>query len=158
MGRYPYIRGLKFESTEDRQRLEEILHTFNLEPLRHRRLTEISAGERQRVFLAKALIQETPVLLLDEPVAHLDLRYQIEALKWIRALSERRGLTVFLVVHDLLLAGLFCDEIVLLKKGKVMAMGHPREALTPESVKAAFDIAAHLQVEPARRQVVLSLR
>jgi iron complex transport system ATP-binding protein len=157
MGRYPHWNGLQLESNEDRQKVEEILRTLNLEPLRHRRLTEISAGERQRVFLAKAIAQETPILLLDEPVAHLDLHYQIEALQGLQKLCQNRGITIILVLHDLLLASLFCDRLILLKNGGLKASGVPAEILTPLHIQEVFGVKAALEIDLPHRRLSLTI-
>lgn len=157
VGRYPHRSGLRFENGEDRKRIDETIQLLHIDRLRNRRLTEISAGERQRVFLGKALVQETPILLLDEPVVHLDLHYQIETLKLLRELSQRRGLTLLLVLHDLLLASLFCDRVVLFHRGRLLSQGVPEEVLTEERVRQAFEIDAVIRLDSARRQVILSL-
>lgn len=156
MGRYPHLDGMRLERLEDREKVTEILKNLKLTPFRERRLTEMSAGERQRVFLAKALVQETPILLLDEPVAHLDLHYQIEALQALQKRCQDQGITIILVLHDLLLASLFCDQLVLIKNGVLKASGVPTEILTPLHIQEVFGVKAALEIDLPHRRLSLT--
>lgn len=138
MGRYPYRRYRPTFTEEDLRAVEEVAKLFSLQDLLDRYITELSDGERQRVLLARALVQNPRVLLLDEPVAHLDLRYQIELLKVIRDWCLREKRIVVMALHDLNLASVFSDKVLLLHRGEVVAEGSPEEVLRPEVVTKVY--------------------
>jgi len=115
--------------------------------LADRPVTEISGGERRRVFLARALAQDTPVLLLDEPTADLDVNHQVRTLELVSALVEE-GRTVVAAIHDLDLAARYCDELRLLADGRIRAAGPPESVLTDATVEAAFDTRAAVVDHP----------
>jgi iron complex transport system ATP-binding protein len=108
--------------------------------LAQRRVGELSGGEQQRLILARALAQQPRVLLLDEPVTHLDLHYQITILDQIRALAKEKNLGVLAVLHDINMAVRFADQAALLVGGKVVAAGTPAEVLTPALLSEAYDL------------------
>lgn len=138
LGRAPHRGWLLPWNTEDQDAIRRAIARVGLGALADRAVTELSAGEAQRVVLARALAQEPAVLLVDEPTSHLDLRYQGEILDRLRQLA-REGMGVILAIHDLNLAGLWADRIALLAKGRLMAVGTPEEVLTPEGLLAAYE-------------------
>ncbi len=148
MGRSPHLGWLGFESEADVALARDSLRRVGIEGLADRSVFELSGGERQLVLLARALVQEPRVLLLDEPTAHLDLRHRIEVLRLVRdfVASGERGALV--VSHDLSLAAAGCDRIALLAGGRVLANGTPPSVLTPETLRAAFDIEADVATAP----------
>ncbi len=111
--------------------------------LAERRVGELSGGEQQRVLLARALAQSTPILLLDEPTVHLDLQHQVSLMETVRALARTENLAVLIALHDLNLAARYADRVALLVEGKIKAAGTPRQVLTPELISAAY----HLEVK-----------
>ncbi len=140
MGRYPYGGPFDRPTAADAAAIRQALERTGAAPLRDRDLVALSAGERQRVLLARALAQETPLLLVDEPTAHLDIRYQIETLSLLRDLGRDtppRG--VLAVLHDINLASRFCSRVALLKDGRIAAEGPPAEVLTPEALRDVFE-------------------
>ncbi|MFC5833237.1 ABC transporter ATP-binding protein [Nonomuraea insulae] len=146
LGRTPYIPYLGRESRHDRTVTESVLDRLDLTSLAMRRVGELSGGERQRVVLARALAQEAPVLLLDEPTTALDLGYQQQVLELVDRLRRADGLTVVTTLHDLTVAGLYADALLLLADGRAAASGEPDQVLTEELVGRHFD--AHVKIEP----------
>lgn len=145
MGRAPYLKGLSFPKPSDYEIAQNCLREVGLLKDRERLLQTLSSGEKQRALLAKALAQTTPVLLLDEPTAHLDLRYQIETLALLRSLQKKKDLTSVVVLHDFHLASEWSDEILLIDKelgggGKIIAQGIPKEVLTEKNILAVFGV------------------
>jgi iron complex transport system ATP-binding protein len=141
MGRAPHLGLLGFESSQDLARAKDAMARAGVSHLAERPVTLLSGGERQLVVLARALAQDAPILLLDEPTAFLDLRHRLEVLTLVRALA-RAGGSALVVSHDLGLAARFCDRLALLGDGEILAAGPPAEVLRPEHLRRAFDIEA----------------
>lgn len=146
MGRHPYLGPLSSMKEEDYAICREAMEQTNTAHLADRLITEVSGGERQRVLIARALAQQPKVLLLDEPTSHLDISHQIEILSIIRGLTPR--VTVIGVFHDLNLAACFCDRIVLMEKGRVVAAGTPAEVLTDETIGRVFGVRMMVRTHP----------
>jgi iron complex transport system ATP-binding protein len=152
MGRYPHVAGGSWggtqEGTRDRVVAQAALEATGTAHLARRRMDELSGGERQLVSLARALAQEAPILLLDEPTAHLDLRHQGIVLEiLLNHHRERQGTTV-LVSHDLNLAAEHCDRLLLLAGGRVRAVGRPEEVITPEHLEPAYGCPVAVERHP----------
>ncbi|MEI7885711.1 MAG: ABC transporter ATP-binding protein [Clostridia bacterium] len=147
MGRYAHIKRWQGEQIKDREMVEVAMMQTNVAYLRDRKFTEISGGERQRVILAQALAGEPTVVLLDEPVSNLDPQYQIEILDTMKRLSVEKKLTVIAVLHDLNLASMYSDEIIMLQAGKVVGIGTPEVVLTKENIERVF--ATEVLVSPS---------
>ncbi|CAN5898060.1 ABC transporter ATP-binding protein [soil metagenome] len=145
LGRLPHQRMLLGDGADDRRLVSDAMAATGVAHLAHRRLDQLSGGERQRAVVARALAQQPSVLLLDEPTTHLDIGYQHELL----ALVRRLGLTTVVALHDLNLAASYCDHVVVLADGGVVAGGPVDEVLVPEVIEAAFGIAACRVVHPA---------
>ncbi|WP_188193037.1 ABC transporter ATP-binding protein [Nonomuraea sp. SYSU D8015] len=158
LGRTPYIPYLGRESRHDRDVTASVLDRLDLGALAARPVGELSGGERQRVVLARALVQQAPVLLLDEPTTALDLGHQQQVLELVDRLRRADGLTVVTTLHDLTVAGLYADALLLLADGRAVASGDPAQVLTEELVGRHFD--AHVKIEPGPdgRPVVLLVR
>lgn len=139
-GRYPHQGLLGQWSPTDEAAVAWALDVTGLTAFAERDVDTLSGGERQRAWIAMALAQETPVLLLDEPTTYLDMRYQLEVLQLVRRLNREHGLTVGLVLHDLNQAAAFSDRLVLLKDGQVVDHGAPRDVLTAENVARVFGV------------------
>lgn len=148
MGRYPYISRFKGETAKDKEIAVRNMEYTNTYHLRDRSFNELSGGERQRVILAQALTQQPKILLLDEPISHLDLQHQIEILNLIKKLSMDEKLTVIAVLHDLNMAANYSDHIVMVKDGKMQYQGTPTEALTAGNIKSIFNIDVQVEVSP----------
>ncbi len=144
MGRFPHhapswrFGGIAWETSDELALADRVMGEMDVRHLARRFLHEVSGGERQRAVIARALVQEPRVLLLDEPTAFLDLNHQLEIVTTLRRLSRQRGLTVVMVSHDLNLASQVCDRLLLLKHGELEAVGTPDEVLRPEMIKQVY--------------------
>ncbi len=136
--------GLRARSPEAQERA---LECMELQSLKSRSLLTLSGGERQRAAVARVLAQDTPVLVLDEPLAHLDTRYQSRLLEFLKAHSQSAGMTV-LALHDLRLARHWCDWLVLLKSGQLVMQGEPQEVLTRECLQEVFGTSPNFLYDP----------
>ena len=137
MGRNPHLGLLAWESAADVEIAIGALRMTGTAELAERPVHQLSGGERQRVAIAMALAQQTPVILLDEPTANLDLAYQPAIMRLLRELASA-GKTVVTAVHDLTLAGQFCDSVALVGEGRVVAYGPPETTLTPEAIRQVY--------------------
>lgn len=138
MGRIPHLKRMQSETRYDRAICEEAMKvTLTLE-LKDKFINELSAGERQRVLIARALAQEPVLLFLDEPTSHLDIGHQIQVMDLLKKLNRRKPLTILMVLHDLNLASAYCNRIVLLDKGRVFKEGSPQQVLTYQNIEAVY--------------------
>ena len=138
MGRYPHDPGRYFESAADRAAAHAAMAATGVLDLAALPLDELSGGERQRAVFARALAQEPRLLVLDEPTAHLDLRYQAEVVGLLRRVNRERRMTVVLVAHDLNLAAEVCDRLLLLSAGAVARLGPPEHVLDEELLRTVY--------------------
>ncbi|UTR09583.1 ABC transporter ATP-binding protein [Evansella sp. LMS18] len=140
MGRYPHKKGLfHFYDETDERKVNEVISLLHLEKYAALPLPSLSGGEQQRVYLARALVQEPAILLLDEPTNHLDISYQIEMMKQIKGLAREKGITIIAVLHDLNMASLFCDEILLMSEGEKVSLSGPKQALSERNVSGVYN-------------------
>jgi len=158
MGRTPHLGFLAQEGPTDYRRAREALARVGAEDLASRRVDELSGGERQSVVLARALAQDAPLLLLDEPTANLDIGHQIRVARLVRELAKTEGLAVLAAVHDLTLASLYCDRLALMAGGRVVATGLPADVLNADNLRAAYGVdATILRVDRPATPIVLPL-
>jgi ABC-type cobalamin/Fe3+-siderophores transport system ATPase subunit len=148
MGRTPHLRLLENEGLRDFEAARSAMERTDTRALAERPVGELSGGERQRVVVARALAQATPVLLLDEPTAHLDIGHQASVLGLMRELCRDEGKAVLAVVHDLTLAAAFCDRLVLMRGGSVVAEGQPEEILRPEVLSEVYGTEVEVFAHP----------
>jgi len=146
LGRIPFLKAFAEESEADRRLVANALEQVGIGELKERRFDELSGGERQKVILAMALAQQPRLLLLDEPIVHLDITHQVEILELVKSLNLEQGLTIMAAMHDLNLAALYFDRLVLLKEGRIWADGTPGQVLTEGIIKDVF--SASVRVEP----------
>ena len=142
LGRIPHENPLTGPGAEDRAAVDQALVRAGIEHLRGRDARELSMGERQLVLIALALAQGGRLIVLDEPTVHLDLRHQVEVLTLLADLSERDGITVIAVLHDLAMAARFFSRMVLIDDGRVAADGPPDEVLTPARILGVYGVDA----------------
>jgi iron complex transport system ATP-binding protein len=146
MGRTPYLGRFTPESAIDREAIARAMRQTETDGFAERSVMELSGGERQRVHLARALAQETQVILLDEPTANLDLTHQFEALQLVRDFT-RAGGGAIAAIHDLSLAARFCDRLLLLSAGQIVSEGKPGEVITEDNLLRHFALRARVRCD-----------
>jgi iron complex transport system ATP-binding protein len=157
MGRYPLMGRFQTESAMDRAVAREAMRRTETEAFADRTVTTLSGGERQRVIVARALAQEARILLLDEPTANLDVQHQLKVLDIVREMTKGQGLTAIAALHDLSLAARYCDRLVLLSGGRVLADGAPAAVLTADNMERAFHVHAVVFPDPFTGAPTVSL-
>lgn len=156
MGRTPHLKLLQSEGQGDLRVARRAMLATDTWELAGRRIGELSGGERQRLLVARALAQETPLLLLDEPTAHLDVGHQAATLRLMARLCRSEGKAVLAAVHDLTLAAQFCQRLVMLHQGRVIAEGTPGEVLTRERLRQVYGASLHVLSHPVTGRPVLA--
>ncbi|MDR0269802.1 ABC transporter ATP-binding protein [Paenibacillus sp.] len=159
MGRYPYLDWLGRDSREGVDLLiDGIMDKLELHELAERALDELSGGQRQRVALGQVMAQEPQILLLDEPTTFLDIHYQQQFMELVANWRRETGITVIAVLHDLNLAALYCDKLLVLQGGKAIGMGTPEEMLTEERIRSVYEVEPVVVTHPGSGvpQVLLS--
>ena len=159
MGRNPYLGLLQWEGPKDVEVCRKAMELTDTWGFAHRLVSSLSGGELQRVFIARALSQETPVLILDEPTAHLDISYQASVLDTIERIRRNTNVTVLLAMHDLTLAAQYCSRIAALYQGSIFASGEPSQVLTTEMISMVFGAPVSIVEHPVHKTpVVLPVR
>lgn len=148
MGRTPYLGLLQNEGPGDRAAVAWAMEVTGTAELASQLVGRLSGGERQRVLMARALAQEAPLLLLDEPTASLDIAYQASVMDTVVSVQRARGGAALVAIHDLTLAAQYCQRIALLKDGSICALGEPRDVVTAENVFAAYGAFATILAHP----------
>ena len=158
MGRYPYRSRWKFfETQHDMKVADEYMNLIGIQHLRDKYISRLSGGELQLASIARALTQEPELLLLDEPTSHLDITHQVQILNLIQRLNEEMGLTVLMVIHDLNLAGEYCDHLILMKEGSVFLEGGPEEVIKYNHIERVYDTVVVIQENPLSGKPVVFL-
>ena len=149
LGRIPYRRAFQFlETGTDLKIAEQSMQLTDTLHFKERLLNELSAGERQLVFIARALAQEPELLLLDEPTSHLDIAHQVKILGLIRKLNRQNQITVIIILHDLNLAGEYCDRLMLMNTGCIYKFGSPQEVLTYQNIEEVYKTVVVVEKNP----------
>ncbi len=158
MGRIPYHRQFQFfETREDLAIAEKYIQLTGISDLRDKNMNALSGGEQQLAGIARALTQEPQLLLLDEPTSHLDITHQVQILNLIRRLSENLGLTVLMIIHDLNLAGEYCDSLIMMQKGRIRKTGNPHEVLNYADIEAVYETVVITRTNPVSGKPVVFL-
>ncbi|GAA0849519.1 Fe3+-hydroxamate ABC transporter ATP-binding protein FhuC [Marinobacter szutsaonensis] len=140
LGRYPWRGPLGRYNREDHRLIDQAIADTALEPFTHRSVDTLSGGERQRAWIAMLLAQQTRCLLLDEPISALDVKHQVETLRLVHRLAEQRELTVIVVLHDVDLAARFCDRLVAIKAGRLVADGRPDDIMDSGILETIYGV------------------
>jgi iron complex transport system ATP-binding protein len=148
LGRTPYLSWLGIAGPKDHAIVGLALERTRTDVLSERRVSDLSGGEQQRVLLARALAQDAPILLLDEPTTHLDLQHQSNLLNLVRQLCQENNLTVLMVLHDLNLASLYADRVALMDAGRILAIGPPGQVLTAENLSSVYHVPVNVIPHP----------
>ena len=153
MGRFPHYSKLQFfEKQDDRLLSNQYMRMTDIFPLRHKLMSDISGGERQRAQIAKALTQEPVILLLDEPTSQLDIAHQVKVLDLIKRLNRDQGFTVIMVIHDLNLASEYCSKLIMMKKGEIFKTGTPEEVLTYQNIEKVYETLVLVEKNPLTKK------
>lgn len=148
MGRYPWLELMQSWSKQDKDIVQEILKQMELTALANRYFSQLSGGEKQRVLLARALAQQTEVILLDESLSQLDINHQIEMMQLLSEINRKAGKCIILVSHHINLAANVASHLIFLKEGRLLANGTPDEVLTQAQLKLLFGVDLTLQTNP----------
>ena len=140
MGRYAHHSFLQTERDEDEEICLQALKIVGMESFASRSFLNLSGGEKQRVYMAMAFAQQSRILILDEPTNHLDIGYQLHLMDTLRRQKEELGLTIFTSVHDIDLAAAYCDSIIVIKDGDIIARGSPEAILTTDLIRQVFNV------------------
>ncbi|MFH1441720.1 MAG: ABC transporter ATP-binding protein [Candidatus Omnitrophota bacterium] len=152
MGRIPYLNRLQAESKEDFSIAMESLRLTDTLKLKDKLIDELSAGERQRVIIAKALAQQPRLLLLDEPTSHLDIGHQIQIMDLLKKLNIKNKLSIIIVMHDLNLAGLYCNRILLMNNGAIFKQGDPFQVLNYQNIEGVYKTVVVVNNNPITKK------
>ena len=152
MGRRPYISWRTSE--RDTETVLETLQMLHIEDLAMRDINELSGGQMQKVFIARALTQEPDLLLLDEPTSNLDIRHQLEVMHTIKSIVRKKGISAIMAIHDLNLAARYADRIVLMNGGTIYSAGEPAAVLTEENIKLVYGVEAEVNYNDGKPYIV----
>jgi iron complex transport system ATP-binding protein len=148
MGRFPHLKKLQFEGPRDLDIACNSLKATNAFEFAGRSIHDLSEGEKQRVFIARALAQEPKIILLDEPTSFLDLKFKRDIFRLISSLCIEKGLSVALVSHDIDLVAQYCHRIIMLKNGKIYAAGEPSDVITASNVEVVYECPVIVDKHP----------
>ncbi len=148
MGRAPHLGRLRFEGKKDYEIADRAMEVTDTLPFADRSINELSGGERQRILIARALAQQPQIILLDESTAFLDIKHQIDFFNLIKALNRKEGMTVISVTHDINLASLYCDRMILLNAGNIHCTGTPDEVITESNIKEVYETDVSVDRNP----------
>ena len=152
MGLTPRKNFFESDNPDDLKVIDQAINDVGLGHLAHHNYQTLSGGEQQRVLIARAIAQQTPILIMDEPTNHLDIHYQIDILNRIKALNK----TVIVSLHDLNIASAFCDELILLDQGKIIAHGSPMEVLTVPLISSTYQVEVTISQHPVHGNPLLT--
>ena len=153
MGRHPYSKWGSLD--DDLDIVYDTLKMLGISHLAMRSFNELSAGQHQKVMLARGLVQEPKVLLLDEPTSNLDVRHQLDVTRMLRELTEEKGILTIMISHDISITAKYADDIIMMSQGSIYAAGSPAEVITPENLSAVYGVKARIVDDGGRPHVIL---
>ena len=139
LGRYPYLKNMWWETNEDESMVIETMKKFGVHHLMDKQLNMLSSGEMQRVLIAKAYVQEPRLMLVDEPTSHLDMKYKLNVMEYLRAMVKK-DMTILVAEHDISLMARYCDLCVIMKKGQLVAVGDPKKIITEDLIREVYEV------------------
>jgi len=157
MGRAPHLGRLQFERKEDFAIARQAMEATGTFPFASRSMTDLSGGEKKRVMIARALVQEPRILFLDESTAYLDMKHQTAIFDLLKALNRKNQLTVIVVTHDINTASLYCDRLLLLNRGNIYAAGRPEEVITESNIREVYETRVTIDRNPGNGLPRISL-
>jgi iron complex transport system ATP-binding protein len=153
MGRHPHSKWGSLN--EDLEHVYRTLKLLGIEELAMRPFNELSAGQHQRVMLARGIVQEPKILLLDEPTSNLDIKHQIEVTRILRDISRSKNILVIMISHDINIASKYSDKMILMHDGTIFSVGKPNEVITENNLKTVYDVSAKVILDDDRPHVIL---
>lgn len=153
MGRRPHIAW--WCSEKDSEKVWKVLSMLDIAHLAMRRFDEISGGQQQKVLIARALVQEAKVLLLDEPTSNLDIKHQLEVMNLINKLVANNNLATIAAIHDLNLASMYCDKVLMMKEGKIFAAGETSSVLTRENIERVYCVNVAIDKSYGKLRIIV---
>ena len=157
MGRYPFLKNVWWETENDESVVFDAMEKFGVAHLQDRQLNMLSSGEQQRVLIAKAYVQEPRLMLVDEPTSHLDMKYKLDVMEYLNAMVKK-DMTILVAEHDISLMARYCDLCIIMKKGRIMAIGKPKEIITPELIEEVYEVSASVGFDEEGELFVLPKR
>lgn len=142
--------------SDDLRKVYDVLRLMGIEDLALRNFDELSAGQHQKVMLARGLVREPSIVLLDEPTSNLDIRHQIEVTKTLSHLPKNKGITIVMISHDINITAKYADRIIMIHEGKIFAVGTPSEVLTKENLRIVYGVDADIIERDGRPHVILN--
>ncbi len=158
MGRHPYIQRFASPSAEDFEITEDAMQKADILKYRDKYVTQLSGGERQRVVFARALAQDTPTLVLDEATSNLDISHTLSLMSLVSENVKKKNRTVISVFQDINLASMYCDRLILLNKGEVVAAGKTEDVFTPDNIKKVFNVESRIFDEPFSNSRIVAFK
>jgi len=157
LGRYPYLENVWWETEEDEDLVVDTMKKFGVYELRDRPLNMLSSGERQRALIAKAYVQEPRLMLVDEPTAHLDMKYKLEVMEYLNAMVKK-DMSILVAEHDISLMARYCSKCIIMKHGEIYAVGDPKEVITEELIQDVYEVSASVGFDKDGELFVLPKR
>lgn len=153
MGRHPHSKWKSLDS--DLEMVYDTLQMLGIQHLAMRNFNELSAGQHQKVMLARGIVQEPKILLLDEPTSNLDIRHQLEVTKMLKRLSVEKSILIIMISHDINIATKFSDEIIMMHQGSIYAVGKPEEVINEDNLKVVYGVESEIVSDSGRPHVIL---
>jgi iron complex transport system ATP-binding protein len=146
LGRYPFVDKIWWERPEDEQMARKALQTFGIDHLRRKQVSLLSSGERQRALIAKAYVQEPKLMLVDEPTAHLDMKYKLQVMEYLKSMANA-DMTVMVAEHDISLMARYCDLCIIMKEGSIVTIGDPKKVIDADLIREVYEVDSRVGLD-----------